>query len=185
MRCSHCKPLLAAYVDDALSHRTRYHVAYHLRGCHECRLWLEEVRAVDGLLETMQPPQPAPNFTYAVMSEVRSMPIPNAHRTNPWLLLCTYVAVAWMIIGAWLKISGLTLAGAFALVAGGAANLSLGLRTLAEAAHHAFGTTTPAVAAALGGVLVLDVLLGAAFLAYYFVLRPRLAAELAYARKGS
>jgi len=136
VRCSHCRPLLAAYVDHALSHRARYHVVQHLRSCTQCRAWLEEVRAVDGLLETMPPPEPAPNFTHAVMSEVRAMPIPYAHRANPWLLLCAYVAVAWVIIGAWLKLSGLSVAGALAIVASGAANLSLGLRTLAEAAHR-------------------------------------------------
>ncbi len=184
VRCSHCRPLLGAYVDQALSHRARYHLAHHLRGCHECRSWLEEVRAVDGLLETMQPPEPAINFTHAVMSEVRTMPIPYAHRPNQWLLLCAYIAIAWIIIGAWLKLSGLSIAAAIAMVGSAAANLSSSLRTLAEAAHHAFGNTTPAVAAALGGVLVLDLLLGAAFVAYYTVLRPRLAAELAYGRKG-
>jgi len=184
MRCSHCRPLLDAYIEHELSHRSRYHVVHHLRGCAQCRGWVEELRSVDGLLETMSHPEPAPNFTHAVMSEVRSMPIPYAHRTNPWLLLCAYVAIAWVIIGAWLKLSGLSVAGALAMVASGAANFSFGLRTLAAAAHHAFGNPTPAIAAALAGVLVLDLLLGAAFIAYYTVLRPRLAAELAYVRKG-
>ncbi|MBV9148416.1 MAG: zf-HC2 domain-containing protein [Candidatus Eremiobacteraeota bacterium] len=183
MRCSHCRPLLGAYVDHALTHRARYHVVHHLRNCAFCRSWLEEVRAIDGLLATPPAVEPKANFTHAVMAEVRSMPIPYVHRTNPWLLLCAYMAVAWIIMGAWLKISGLSLAGAFTMAASGANHLSLGLRTLAEAAQHAFGSTTPAVAAAVAGVLLLDALLGAAFFAFYTIVRPRLAAELAYARK--
>ena len=183
MRCSHCRPLLGAYVDHALFARARYHVVHHLRTCANCRNWLEEVRAVDGLLATTPDVELPANFTHAVMSEVRTMPIPYAHRTNPWLLLCAYVAVAWIIIGAWLKISGISFAGALAMAASGANHLSLGLRTLAEAAQHAFGSGTPAIAAAVAGVLLLDVLLGAAFFAFYTIVRPRLAAELAYARK--
>ncbi|MBV8726920.1 MAG: zf-HC2 domain-containing protein [Candidatus Eremiobacteraeota bacterium] len=184
VRCSHCRPLLGGYVDHALSARARYHVVHHLRICADCRRWLEEVRAIDGLLETATAIEPPPNFRHAVMSEVRAMPIPLTHRTNPWLLLCAYVAVAWVIIGAWLKVSGLGIAGVVAVGAIGAAHLGVGLRTLAEAAQHAFGTTTPTVAAAVAGVLVLDLLLCAAFVTFYTVLRPRLAAEIAYARKG-
>jgi len=183
MRCSHCRPLLSAYIDHELSHRARYHVVHHLRSCPDCRGWLEEVRAIDGLLETPQAVEPRANFTHAVMAEVRSLPVPYAHRTNPWLLLCAYVAVAWIIIGAWLKVSGIGFTGAVTMVASGANHLSLGLQTLAEAAQHAFGSTTPTVAAAVGGVLLLDALLGAAFFAFYTIVRPRLAAELAYARK--
>jgi len=183
MRCSHCRALLPACLDRSLAHRARYHVVHHLRACAQCRAWLEEVRVIDGLLATSPCADPAPNFTHVIMSEVRTMPVPAVHRTNPWWLLCAYVAVAWIIIGAWLKLTGVGWATAVAFGTNAGAHLSVGLQTLAEAAQHAFGTTTPTVAAAVAGVLLLDILVGAAFFAFYTVLRPRLAAELAYVRK--
>jgi anti-sigma factor RsiW len=183
MRCSSCRQLLGGYLERELPHRARYHVVHHLRSCRECQAVLEEARAVDGLLATASSVEPRPNFTYAVMAEVRSLPIPYAHRTNTWLLLGGYVALAWLIIAGWLKLAGITGGSLLAAGGSGAAHVSAGFRALAEAAAHAFGSATPAVAAVVAGVLLLDLTVGAAFFAFYTIVRPRLAAELAYVRK--
>lgn len=184
MRCSSCRPLLGGYLERALKVRARYHVVRHLRTCPQCRTLLEEARVVDGLLATASPVQPAANFTYAVMAEVRSLPIPYAHRTNVWLLLGGYIAVAWLIIAGWLQLAGIGVGGALLQAGSGAAHTTAGLRTLAEAVQHAFGNTTPTVAALGIGLLLLDLAAGAALFAFYTLVRPRLAAELATVRKG-
>lgn len=184
MRCSFCRGHLGGYLERELPHRARYHVVRHLRACKDCEALLEEARAVDGLLATTLSAEPPPNFTYAVMADVRSLPIPYAHRTNTWLLLGGYIVVAWLIIAGWLKLAGISGGSVLTAAAGGAAHVAAGFRALAEAAAHAFGSATPAVAAAVVGVLLLDLAVGAAFFAFYTIVRPRLAAELAYVRKG-
>jgi len=183
MRCSSCRPLLGAHLERALSARARHHVVRHLRTCRECQKVLEEARVVDALLTTASPAEPAANFTYAVMAEIRTMPVPYAHRTNIWLLLGGYIAVGWLIIAGWLKLTGIGMGGAVALAVGALAHASDGFRALAEAAQHAFGNTTPTVAAVVVLALLLDLAAGAALFAFYTFVRPRLALELASARK--
>lgn len=183
MRCSSCRQLLGGYLERELPHRARYRVVHHLRACKECQALLDEARAVDGLLATAAGVEPPLNFTYAVMADVRSLPIPYARRTNPWLLLGVYIAIAWLIIAGWLKFAGIGVGSVLAAAAGGAAHVSAGFHTLAEAAAHAFGSATPSVTALVAGVLLLDLAIGAAFFAFYTIVRPRLAAELSYVRK--
>jgi hypothetical protein len=54
----------------------------------------------------------------------------------------------------------------------------------AASASRGLSHTVPALAAFSAGVLILDIAIAAAFAVLYFVLRPRLAAQLASSREA-
>ncbi|MBD5635845.1 MAG: sigma-70 family RNA polymerase sigma factor, partial [Candidatus Eremiobacteraeota bacterium] len=102
MRCSSCEKRLDAYVDGSLSPRERTQVAAHVAACPACASLLEEFRVIDALLVTPRTLEPAANFTFKVMAEVRCLPRPHAHRSPALAVLGTYVVFAWVTIGAFL-----------------------------------------------------------------------------------
>jgi hypothetical protein len=79
MRCSSFEPLLDEYVDGVLAPREHALVAAHVAGCASRAGLLEELRVIDALLLTPRALEPAPNFTFKVMAEVRSLPAPAVH----------------------------------------------------------------------------------------------------------
>lgn len=186
MRCSSCKPLLDRYAEGSLSMPQLARIAAHLHGCGECSAVLEELKVVDGLLATIsEPPAPPLNFTFAVMAEVRALPVPAVPRTNVVALIAAYTLVAWGIIALWLQLSGIGAGGALALVAEFAAQAAGSAHALTAAVSGVFGSGTPQVTWFVLTVLALDAAVGMGIALVYFVVRPRLAARLASVRESS
>jgi anti-sigma factor RsiW len=178
MRCSSCEPLLDQYLERVLSPRAMLRVAKHLHSCKACHALLNELRSVDGLLLGAKQPELPPNFTFALMAEVRSQPSTRRRRIPAWAMLAAYLICAWFAAAA-----------AIAIYRGRWPNLATGFASLQNLSAwratasvvHAFAPATPVVAITVAVVLALDVALLVAVFAFYRSVRPRLAAAVAVA----
>ncbi len=171
MHCSSFEPLLDEYVDGALAPRDHALLAAHVAGCANCAGLLEELRVIDALLLTPRSLEPAPNFTFKVMAEVRALPAPAVHRIPALPVIAAYLAFAWSAIAL------------FFVFAGGAARDALGsLRAdglhyrdafngLASATGHLFGPNAPVVTAAMFGLLILDAFAALAIFGFVYARR--------------
>ena len=185
MQCSFCKPLLDRYLEGTLPARDLLRIASHLENCAPCSTLLEELKAVDGLLATIGTPAPAANFTFAVMAEVRSMPVPVTPRLNVAALLGAYVAGAWAVVALWLRLAHVDVATAFANGGNAVTQFFSAAHGIATGALASFGHGAPLVTTFVIGVLALDLAVAAGLVLVYRTVRPRLAAHLASAREGS
>lgn len=177
MRCSLCEPLLDRYIEGTLTPREMTRVTAHVRTCPHCESLLTELRVVDALLATTANVELAPNFTFAVMAETRTMPARTHRKLSPWAVLTFYV------IGAWIALSGVYafLGGRIphlastghALANGGAQGLAV-----LSATAQSVSPATPVVVASAIGVLLLDTLLVVATVFVYRAVRARLAAAV-------
>jgi anti-sigma factor RsiW len=184
MRCSSCEPLLDQYLDRVLSPRVAARVARHLETCAQCAALLHELRSVDGLLLGATQPELPPNFTFALMAEVRSRPVAPRRRVPAWIVLVSYLAAAWIAVAAALA----ALAGRWpeqvparwpALAPAFASLSHLAIWRAAGNTLHAIAPATPLVAAGVSLVLCLDLALFVALFFFYRSVRPQLAAHLA------
>lgn len=179
MRCSSCELLLDRYVEGTLSRRQMIDAGAHLRACASCRELLEELKAVDGLLATTAVMDVPPNFTFAVMAEVRSMPAPRACRHPLWSFLVLYTAAAWVA-----GVLAMTLTGTAPSTVLGAVSTALARAgalggAVSASFSHGIADVAPPLAAFGAGVLFVDVALAGLFALLYFFIRPRVAARLA------
>jgi hypothetical protein len=152
-------------------------VAEHLRACPSCTGLLTELRVVDALLATTSPRELAPNFTFAVMAEVRNTP-KHAHRSTPvWGALALYLGAAWVALCAFAFIAGRApwLAALWSATRNGAANAFAAI----AGAAHGVAPAGPTVVAIVCVVLLLDAMLALAIFTYYRTILPRLAERLA------
>jgi anti-sigma factor RsiW len=179
VRCSSCEPLLDEFVDHLLPARTMQAVGAHVNACAACASLLAELRSVDALLESARPATLSPNFTFAVMAEVRSLPSPRRRSVPFWAILASY------LVGAWIAASA-------AIVVAGGARLSLHAVTY-QATHfggfaaiagllHAIGPISPVVGIGVTVVLVADMALLAGIIVFYRNLRGRMAARTSAAQ---
>jgi anti-sigma factor RsiW len=173
MRCSSFEPLLDAYVDGELSPARRAKVAAHVESCSECSELLAELRVIDGLLLAPRQVEPAPNFTFRVMAEARSMPAPRAHRMPHFAVLGTYVIFAWAAIGAFLAFGGSAARAMLATLGSGFARGGTALASIAGSTSHIFGSQTTDVTAAMGVMLGADMVIVAVVIVLYAALRAR------------
>jgi anti-sigma factor RsiW len=177
VRCSSCEIVLDRYVEGTLPPRQMAAVSSHLKACDPCSSLLRELRVVDALMATTAPAELPPNFTFAVMAEVRATPLVSPRRIPPWALLAAYLAAAWIAILAVSLGTGRSgvvheivrsVAGAGSTAFGALAGLASGV-----------GPVAPAAAGIAALVLSIDALLIGAFIYFYRSLRPRLVAALA------
>jgi len=183
VRCSSCERLLAAYADATLTPRASAQVAGHVAGCATCTSLLEELRVVDALLTTAKPAELPINFTFAVMADVRELPLPAAQRFAWWAATTAYLALAWAVAMALLLGAS---AGARAATVSLLATLwsqTASAGAALTAASHALGTTTPVAMAVATLVLFADALAFAAIFYFYRNVRPRLAAVVVRSRE--
>jgi anti-sigma factor RsiW len=176
VRCSLCEPLLDRYVEGTLTPREMARVSAHLRTCPHCESLLTELRVIDALLATTAPGELAPNFTFAVMAEARSITIRPHRQLSLWAVLTFY------IVGAWIALSGVYVA-----LGGRVPYLASSGRALAHAmsqnlgvlsaAAHGLSPASPLVLGSAIGILLLDALLLAGALFLYRAARVRLAAR--------
>jgi anti-sigma factor RsiW len=170
VRCSSCEPLLDRYVEGTLTPREMARVRAHLLNCPHCEMLLAELRVVDALLATTQTPQLAPNFTFAVMADVRTTPMNIRRRLSPWSIVTFYVIVAWIVLGVLY-----TLFGGHTLLVDTSAFARAGTQafTALTAVERGFSSTTPLLLGSVVGVLLLDALLVTGAVALYRVVRAR------------
>lgn len=167
MRCSSCEPLLDAYLEASLPPRQGGAVARHLRSCGRCRALLQELRVIDALLETARPPgSVGADFTASVVTAAR-VAAPHARRRIPFgFVLLAYLVVAWALVFVAARSHTLNDLAATLVLSErhGFAALGAAVRALAPA--------TPLAAAAMTGVLLLDLLLLCALAYGYRRVRP-------------
>jgi anti-sigma factor RsiW len=160
MHCSSSRPFLDEYVDGMLPSRKRALVEQHLAGCAECSALLEEFRVIDALLVTPRRLEPAPNFTFKLMAEVRSLPQPRAHRgAHAVAVLGAYLAFAWALIGAFFLFGDGTSHAAWASLLATAGHTGDAFNMLAVATSRFFGPNTFRVTAVMSALLSVDVAL--------------------------
>ena len=176
MRCSSSEASLDAFVEGTLDPRTRSLVAEHLDGCTHCTTLLEEFRVIDALLLQPRVLEPAPNFTFKVMAEVRALPVPHVHRVPTIAVLGTYVVFAWITLGGFFVFARGAALATLASVAGAFVHTATIVDSVARATGHVFGRQTVDVTAAMGGLLAADVVAAGVFLALYGIVRSRRAA---------
>jgi len=176
MPCSSFKPLLDEYVDGMLPSRRNALVAAHLEGCAECSALLEELRVIDALLVTPRILEPAPNFTFKVMAEVRALPQPHVHRGAHALgLTAAYLAFAWAFIGAFFLLGDGASHAAWMTLVATATHSGDALNALAAATARFFGPNTFRVTAAMSALLAVDVMLASIVAAVVYLRRNRVA----------
>jgi anti-sigma factor RsiW len=184
MRCSFFEPLLDAFVDGELSPIERARVIGHVDTCERCRGLLEEVRVVDALFLMPRQLEPAANFTFRAMADIRTMPVPHVRRTPTLGVVAAYLVFAWLVIGAWFVLGGDASRRTLAFVAALAVQYGQGFLALVTATARVFGHATPNVGAAMGAILAFDGLLAAGLAIAYVVVRPRLLARSAQPSEG-
>jgi len=182
MHCSSCENALDRFLEGTLSPRKMVQVRDHVGRCAACEVLLAELRVVDALLETTPHVEPAPNFTFATMAEVRCMPAPHVPRTRLLAYMGTYLAAVWVVLGLWFFFANASARAALGLLTGVATHAvstaSIAGTGLSRALAHGSPLTTVFI-----GALLLDIALALAFFIVYSVVRPRLAARLAHVRE--
>ncbi len=176
MRCSSCEPLLDQYVEGTLAPRTMSAVSAHLKTCDACRVLLTELRVVDALLATSPKLELPPNFTFALMADIRSLAPPKrvSHPLWPWLT--GYVLVAWVLAFGTVSTHG-TLAPMLTDIVRSAFADAQQLLGVFSGAAQAFGSSNMTFIAGVVTLLVIDGLFVAGVFAFYRSLRSRLAAQ--------
>jgi len=158
MHCSSFEPLLDEYVDGVLAPREHALVAAHVAGCSSCAGLHEELRVIDALLLTPRALEPAPNFTFKVMAEVRSLPAPAHHHVPALPVIAAYLAFAWTAIALFFTFAGAAANGALVTLRAAFVHNLDAFNGLAAATGHLFGPHLTSVTAAMFGMLVLDAL---------------------------
>ena len=177
MRCSFSEDALVLLIEGQLPPVRRARTIEHVDGCERCRELLEELRVVDALLLGPRQIEPAPNFTFRTMAELRGVHPPHVRRTPALLVIAAYLLFAWTIIGAWLLLGGA--AAREALASSGASALRFsGLASAGDAATRLFGHATAGVSIAMAIIVGVDIVAGILLVAAYTARRPHLARRL-------
>jgi anti-sigma factor RsiW len=184
VRCSSCELVLDRYVEGTLSARQMRAIAAHLRECGACSALLAELKVIDALLVTTRSTEPAPNFTFAVMAEVRSMPAPRTRQHPAIGFLSLYLAAAWVATVVAIAASGTSLAAIAGALSATFLRAGIAFSSLINGVH-ALGHSAPSLAAFGIAVLAIDVAVAIGFGLLYAVVRPRIAARLASPREAS
>ena len=173
MHCSSFEPLLDEYVDGALTPREHGLVATHVANCADCAALLQELRVIDALLLTPRALEPAPNFTFKAMAEVRSMHRPHVHHVPHLPVIGAYLAFAWTAIALFFLIDGAAARGVFDTLRAISIRYWDGFGSLVTATSHLFGAQTLSVTAAMSALLALDAVLALALAGYFYMGRAR------------
>ena len=179
MHCDTSELLFEDLLEGTLAPRRRRELDAHLEECARCRSVLEELRVVDALLLTPRRLEPAPNFTFKTMAEIRSLPAPRVRRTSwPWML-ALYLSVSWLAIGTWLSVGRPDAWAIFGFAWGALQHVGGALDGIARVAADGFGFGFAGVVAVVGTLLAIDVMLLGGVLFVRSVVRPRIVAHLA------
>lgn len=78
MKCKKVLSHLDAYADHELPLSQNHEIEAHLQCCGICRIALEQIRQVEGFLDTLDVLPVPQNFAACVMAEARNMALPGA-----------------------------------------------------------------------------------------------------------
>lgn len=179
MRCSSFEPHLPAFIDGDLGPVMRARVAQHLGECDACSTFAHELRSIDALLLGARDLEPAANFSFKVMADVRALPLPHRSPSRPFAILATYVVFAWGAIGAFLAFGGGSARAMLAMLGGVFGHFTATTGILAAATGRLFGNHLFDVTAAMGALLAIDLVVAAAFVGIYALSRGRSRAAVA------
>jgi anti-sigma factor RsiW len=179
MRCSSCEPILDEYVEGLTPPALRARIDEHLAECRNCRELLEELRVIDALLLQPRRIDPAPNFTFAVMAEVRSQPLPQRPATPGVAIFGAYLAFAWIAIAVWFIAGGAAARETLSFAAAQLVRFGVAAGALVGTGASLFGHATFGVSAAMGLILLLDIVLAAGLGIWFLTARSRRAARFA------
>lgn len=177
MRCDSSEEHFEELLEGTLAPRLHKEVLAHLEVCSNCSSVLEELRVIDALLLTPRQLEPAGNFTFATMAEVRALPAPAVRRPPVLKWITAYLIGSWALLAAALLPNAAAARAVAGMTLDQIRRIAAGIDTLAQhlaGGHVGFGYVTTLVLA----MLVLDVALAAAAFYAHGVLRPRLAARL-------
>ncbi|MBV8600044.1 MAG: zf-HC2 domain-containing protein [Candidatus Eremiobacteraeota bacterium] len=179
MRCAASERLFERLLDGTLAANERNRLDRHLASCERCVSVLEELRVIDALLLAPRRLEPAPNFTFKVMAEVRATAAPrNARNPWPWAI-GIYLAISWAAIAAWFAFGR---PDAFALLAtafDSARHAAAAVDGIARVIATGFGLGYAGIFGWMAFLLVFDFTVLAVVLIARAVIRPRVAARLA------
>ncbi len=173
MRCSSSNAAFDEFLDGTLSAVRRARLQTHLARCAACAEVLAELRVVDALLLTPRQLEPAANFSFRVMAEIRAMPAPHVAPTRHLATLATYVIFAWAAIGGFLAFGGNSSRAAVAFLGRIGTHTASEFGILAMASGRLFGQHWIDVTAAMGALLALDLVCVGIFIATFAIVRAR------------
>jgi len=178
MRCARSEQFFEGLLDGTLAGPKRVALERHLSTCERCGLTLQELRVIDALLLAPRRLEPAANFTFKTMAEIRSAPAPQqGPRLWPWFL-GFYLALSWAAIGAWFAIGRPDGLASFALAIDALRHAMAALDGIARVVGTGFGLGYAGVAGLMTFLLVFDLALLCGVLMLRAVIRPRLATHL-------
>jgi anti-sigma factor RsiW len=177
VRCCSFELLLDRYVEGTLPPRTMVEISTHLRSCPICQRLVTELRVVDALLATTKAVEIAPNFTFAVMAETRSIRLSPARPPMVWAWLSFYLVAAWLVTSGAIGIFHYRVPMLFTDLASARVSLVQFLAA-AGAASHAVSTVTPVAVALVTIALLMDAMLALAIIFFHRTVRPRVAERL-------
>lgn len=173
MRCSTSEEFFDGLLEGTLTAQQRWRLDAHLERCGKCTVVLEELRVIDALLLTPRKLEPAPNFTFKTMAEIRTLPPPQpARATWPWVF-GSYLLFSWIAIGLWLAVGRPDGHTSLAMMLGFLQHFAGALQGIGKA----IGST--GVAGIVTLVLLFDLVLVSVVLYAGLVLRPRVLSRLA------
>ena len=107
MDCKHCLPLLADYLEQALTARRRRQVEQHLGGCPACRAEIATLQRTSDLLAEAVPAAFAPpaDLWERVAGELDRAPQPAPRRWRRWVWAGSAVAAGLLVV-LWLRPPG-------------------------------------------------------------------------------
>jgi anti-sigma factor RsiW len=171
--CSSSDSALDELLDGTLSPVRHARVSAHVAACDDCTALLAELRVIDALLLGPRQLEPAPNFSFTVMADIRSMPAPHVPRSRTFAIIATYIVFAWAAIGAFLTFGGASARAALVFLLGTATRFGAETQSLAAASGRLFGHRVLDVTSAMGALLALDLAGIAFFITGYLVGRAR------------
>jgi anti-sigma factor RsiW len=175
--CSSCEELFEAYLDDTLAPAQRARVLAHLNACGSCKGILDELRVVDALLVAPRTLELPPNFTFATMAEIRSLPRPHPSPAPLVAYLVSYLVAAWLLIAAGFLLAGSAMRAFGETALDAIAQLARTFGALLHEGARMLGDLGT-LGTMLGAAVLIDVTLVVALIVGFAVLRPRLTDRL-------
>jgi anti-sigma factor RsiW len=177
VNCSSFEDRFEEYLDGTLTPAVRVRLRAHLDRCGSCQGVLEELRVVDALIAAPRSLELPGNFTFATMAEVRALPRPHGSPVPVVAYLVSYLAAAWLLIGAGFLLAANLMRAFGETTLDLAGSLARSLGALGHAGARLLGDFG-GLGTVLGTALVLDVVVGLALIVGFTVVRPHLAERL-------
>jgi anti-sigma factor RsiW len=175
--CGSSEALFEAYLDDLLAPAQRARLVRHLDGCGRCKGLLEELRVVDALLAAPRTVELPENFTFATMAEIRSLPRPHASPAPVLAYLVSYLVAGWLLIGAAFVLAGSAMRAFGETLLDVSREIARAIGSVGHAGARLVGDFG-ALGTFVGAAIVLDIVVAAALIVGFVVVRPRLLSRL-------